>query len=32
LDALLSKHHVPYNRNLRVDAHSFLPSWLHPRS
>jgi cysteine synthase A len=31
LGALLNKHHVSYNRNLRVDAYSFLPSWLHPR-
>jgi cysteine synthase A len=31
LDALLAKHHVAYDRNLRVDAYSFLPSWLHPR-
>jgi cysteine synthase A len=31
LDALLAKHHVEYDRNLRVDAYSFLPSWLHPR-
>jgi cysteine synthase A len=32
LDALLEKHHVAYNRNVRVDAYSFLPSWLHPRA
>ena len=32
LDALLEKHHVTYNRNLRVDAYSFLPTWLHPRA
>ncbi len=32
LDALLNKHHVPYDRNLRVDAYTFLPSWLHPRT
>jgi cysteine synthase len=31
LDTLLTKHNVTYNRNLRVDAYSFLPSWLHPR-
>jgi cysteine synthase A len=31
LAALLNKHHVSYNRDLRVDAYSFLPSWLHPR-
>lgn len=32
LDALLNKHHVSYDRTLHVDAYSFLPSWLHPRS
>ena len=32
LDALLNKHHVLYDRNLRVDAYTFLPSWLHPRT
>jgi cysteine synthase A len=32
LDALLQKHHVSYNRDLRLDAYSFLPSWLHPRA
>jgi cysteine synthase len=31
LGALLTKHNVAYNRNLRIDAYSFLPSWLHPR-
>jgi cysteine synthase A len=32
LQALLDEHHVPYNRTIRVDPYSFLPSWLHPRS
>jgi cysteine synthase A len=32
LQALFDKHRVSFNRNLRVDAYSFLPSWLHPRS
>ena len=31
LQALLDKHHVPYDRDLHLDAYSFLPSWLHPR-
>jgi cysteine synthase A len=31
LQALLDKHHVPYDREVRLDAYSFLPSWLHPR-
>ncbi|GAC1692787.1 MAG: hypothetical protein PVS2B3_01780 [Steroidobacteraceae bacterium] len=31
LQALLDKHHVAYDRGVRVDAYSFLPSWLHPR-
>ena len=32
LDALLTKHRVSFRRDLRLDAYSFLPSWLHPRS
>jgi cysteine synthase A len=32
LQALFDKHRVSFDRNLRVDAYSFLPSWLHPRS
>jgi cysteine synthase A len=28
---LLEKNHVAYDRSLRVDPYSFLPSWLHPR-
>jgi cysteine synthase A len=31
LQALLDKHRVSYDRNLQLDAYSFLPSWLHPR-
>src|SRR5262249_42627729 len=31
LQALLDKHHAPYDRTLRVDPYSFLPTWLHPR-
>ncbi len=31
LQALLDKNHVAYDRALKVDAYSFLPSWLHPR-
>ncbi|HYM27944.1 MAG TPA: pyridoxal-phosphate dependent enzyme [Steroidobacteraceae bacterium] len=31
LQALLEKHHAPYDRALRVDPYSFLPGWLHPR-
>ncbi len=31
LQALLDKHRVSYDRNLKLDAYSFLPSWLHPR-
>jgi cysteine synthase A len=31
LQALLDKHRVAYDRDVRVDAYSFLPSWLHPR-
>jgi cysteine synthase A len=31
LQALLEKYHVGYDRNLKVDPYSFLPTWLHPR-
>jgi len=31
LQALLDKHGSSYDRSLRVDPYSFLPSWLHPR-
>jgi cysteine synthase len=31
LQTLLDEHHVSYDRTLRVDPYSFLPSWLHPR-
>jgi cysteine synthase A len=31
LQALLDTHGASYDRNLRVDPYSFLPSWLHPR-
>jgi len=31
LQALLDKHGASYDRSLRVDPYSFLPSWLHPR-
>jgi len=31
LQALLDKHGASYDRTLRVDPYSFLPSWLHPR-
>ena len=31
LQALLDKHRASYDRSLRVDPYSFLPSWLHPR-
>jgi cysteine synthase A len=29
--ALLDKNNVPYDRNVRVDPYTFLPTWLHPR-
>jgi cysteine synthase A len=32
LQALFDKHRVSFDRNLRVDPYSFLPSWLHPRT
>ncbi len=28
---LLDKNNVAYDRNLKVDPYSFLPTWLHPR-
>jgi cysteine synthase len=31
LQTLLDKHGAPYDRSLRVDPYSFLPTWLHPR-
>ena len=31
LQELLIRHAVSYDRNVRVDPYSFLPSWLHPR-
>jgi len=31
LQALLEKHRAPYDRTLRLDPYSFLPTWLHPR-
>ena len=31
LQALLEKHHAAYDRTLRLDPYSFLPTWLHPR-
>lgn len=31
LQALLDEHHVAYDRSVRIDPYSFLPSWLHPR-
>jgi cysteine synthase A len=31
LQTLLEAHHAPYDRALRVDPYSFLPTWLHPR-
>jgi len=31
LQTLLDKHGASYDRNLRVDPYSFLPTWLHPR-
>src|SRR5262249_51257384 len=29
--SLLEKSNVAYDRNLKVDPYSFLPTWLHPR-
>ncbi|HXD84424.1 MAG TPA: glutaredoxin domain-containing protein [Rudaea sp.] len=31
LQTLLEKNHVAYDRGLRVDPYSFLPTWLHPK-
>jgi cysteine synthase A len=31
LQDLLERNHVAYDRNLKVDPYSFLPTWLHPR-
>ena len=31
LQALLDKSNVSYDRSVRVDPYTFLPSWLHPR-
>jgi cysteine synthase A len=31
LQALLERNHVAYDRSLKVDPYSFLPTWLHPR-
>jgi len=31
LQQLLEKNHVAYDRDLKVDPYSFLPTWLHPR-
>ena len=31
LQMLLDKNRVSYDRNLHLDAYSFLPAWLHPR-
>jgi cysteine synthase A len=31
LQALLEKSNVAYDRSLKVDPYSFLPTWLHPR-
>jgi len=31
LQALLEKNRVEYDRDLKVDPYSFLPTWLHPR-
>jgi cysteine synthase A len=31
LQALLEKSNVTYDRSLKVDPYSFLPTWLHPR-
>jgi cysteine synthase A len=28
---LLEKNHVAYDRSVKVDPYSFLPTWLHPR-
>jgi len=31
LQTLLEKNNVPYDRSVKQDPYSFLPSWLHPR-
>lgn len=31
LQALLERHGIAYERELRLDPYSFLPGWLHPR-
>ena len=31
LQQLLDAHHVTYDKSLRIDPYSFLPTWLHPR-
>jgi cysteine synthase A len=31
LQQLLDKSNVEYDRTLKVDPYSFLPTWLHPR-
>jgi cysteine synthase A len=31
LQDLLERNHVAYDRALKVDPYSFLPTWLHPR-
>jgi cysteine synthase len=31
LQTLLQKNNVAYDRSLKVDPYSFLPTWLHPR-
>jgi cysteine synthase len=31
LQALLDKHGVSFDRTVRLDPYSFLPTWLHPR-
>ena len=31
LQSLLEKNHVAYDRDLKVDPYSFLPTWLHPK-
>lgn len=31
LQELLDKNHVAYDRDLKVDPYSFLPTWLHPK-
>ena len=31
LQQMLESGKVPYDREVRIDPYSFLPSWLHPR-